>query len=948
MEKQKRKFKKSKARKVENSPKIPSGWNTTDEDEVRRRVLKAETEPMTVTNMNPENIYFSNFAVHSKGGQPYQVEIRSLSDRINSCSCPDYDVNGLGTCKHIEKVLLTLQKKKKRQYNAARLLGSHKAEIYVHPLDQQIQIAWPQEKIRDLESYRLLRDFFSANGHLISEPKTAIPVILRQVEKASENLRSSIRISERVQHFLMDFHDFTQKNNAKDLFLADVSEGKYSLDLTKLPLYEYQRLGMLHLAFMERALLADEMGLGKTVQAIAAAELLRRLKGIRKVLVVTPTSLKAEWEEQITKFISHSSLLIYGNRAERLRQYQQDSFFYLANYEQVVKDHEDILRLIGPDLIILDEAQRIKNWRTKTATTLKKLVSPYAFVLTGTPLENRIDDIYSIVQYLYPKLFGPLFRFNREFYELDAYGKPIKYKNLHLLHQRLKPILLRRLKKDVERELPSRTLNTHFVPMSSEQNSRYLDFEDMVARLAKIAEKRPLREDEFKRLQLGLASMRMLCDTPYILDPECRICPKLYELESILAELQEENVKIIIFSEWERMLMLVKELVKELNIGYAWHTGSVHQKARRGEIKRFKEDSACKVFLSTDCGALGLNLQAASVVINLDLPWNPAKLEQRIARAWRKHQTRTVQVINLVSENTIEHRMLGVLNLKQRLSDNVLDIGTIEEMDLPSGRKAFMAQLSQIIGPFSPQLPKGLDKKEDSLSEDPLILFQQEALARFKPRIHQIQAYQQENSAKKTLFAVIEGDLAHPKEQLHKIIAEVDSQENLTLEICDRKTFETIQRLCQAGVLSFQDKAQSLYNAVCPAPSQLEERQKHLKEAQALQEAVKRKERLTNLLIEGGFYEEALPPLREVFELTLKSLFTLRGWNKGKERISFNMIDEAWTMEKGLPKETVSLAKELQGNQGNQDAIRQMYTQVQRVTEFLENEISKFSLNQAA
>ncbi|HCC25058.1 MAG TPA: hypothetical protein DEP85_06085 [Holosporales bacterium] len=128
----------------------------------------------------------------------------------------------------------------------------------------------------------------------------------------------------------------------------------------------------------------------------------------------------------------------------------------------------------------------------------------------------------------------------------------------------------------------------------------------------------------------------------------------------------------------------------------------------------------------------------------------------------------------------------------------------------------------------------------------------------------------------------------------------------------------------------------------------MEERQKHLKEAQALQEAVKRKERLTNLLIEGGFYEEALPPLREVFELTLKSLFTLRGWNKGKERISFNMIDEAWTMEKGLPKETVSLAKELQENQGNQDAIRQMYTQVQRVTEFLENEISKFSLNQAA
>ena len=137
-----------------------------------------------------------------------------------------------------------------------------------------------------------------------------------------------------------------------------------------------------------------------------------------------------------------------------------------------------------------------------------------------------------------------------------------------------------------------------------------------------------------------LAMMRMICDTNYILDQTEPTCPKLAELENILEELREnKEVKVIIFSEWEKMLELVRELCRTLGLGFAWHTGSVPQKRRRGEINSFKNDPECRIFLSTDAGATGLNLQNASVVINCDLPWNPAKLEQRIARAWRKNQT---------------------------------------------------------------------------------------------------------------------------------------------------------------------------------------------------------------------------------------------------------------------------------------------------------------------
>src|SRR5207244_3318763 len=245
------------------------------------------------------------------------------------------------------------------------------------------------------------------------------------------------------------------------------------------------------------------------------------------------------------------------------------------------------------------------------------------------PVENRIDELYSIVQYLDPELVGPLFRFNRSFYELDERGRPVDYRNLDELRRRVQPVLLRRRKSDVETELPGRSVKTYFIPMLEEQQVRYDEYHDSAARLASIAKKRPLTAKEFERLQMCLACMRMICDTPAILDPTCRVCPKLEELERILEDLlQDPERKIIIFSEWERMLALVRELADELGTEVAWHTGSVPQARRRQEINRFKQDPNCRLFLSTDSGSVGLNLQVASAVINLDLPWNLAKLEQ--------------------------------------------------------------------------------------------------------------------------------------------------------------------------------------------------------------------------------------------------------------------------------------------------------------------------------
>src|SRR5262245_2613018 len=190
---------------------------------------------------------------------------------------------------------------------------------------------------------------------------------------------------------------------------------------------------MLHLAFTERALLADEMGLGKTIQAIAACALLHRLGQAQRVLVVTPASLKMEWEEQIQRFTELPQQLVRGHRGARLQAYTTAPFFTIANYEQMLTDALDVNAQLRPDVVVLDEAQRIKNWSTKTAQAVKRLRSRYAFVLTGTPIENRIDELHSLMDFLNPTVLGPLFRFNRDFYELDQRGRPAGFRNLDRL-----------------------------------------------------------------------------------------------------------------------------------------------------------------------------------------------------------------------------------------------------------------------------------------------------------------------------------------------------------------------------------------------------------------------------------------------------------------------------------------------------------------------------------
>lgn len=836
-------------------------WRTTDEDETNRRRLRAREGMFVIRNHDTRFPVFSNFSVGSGSGLTYAVEIRDVAGRQFACACQDFRKNGLGTCKHVEAVLLHLDARYKRLLAEAVRVGSPRIDVAPDDEADTLLIERGMELLP-----KAVRGWFTGKGRLTG---ASVEDALAALEKLRAADRPELRLSQEIAPWLQARRHRAERRELRREYEMKVHSGEWPVQETRVPLFPYQREGMLHLAFTERALLADEMGLGKTIQAIAACALLKRLGRAARVLVVTPASLKGEWEEQIRQFTDLPTRLVFGALAARREAYDAGTFFTVVNYEQMIRDALEVNARFRPDVVVLDEAQRIKNWSTLTTQAVKRLQSRYAFVLTGTPIENRIDELYSLMDFLEPRALGPLFRFNREFYQFDERGRPSGYRDLAKLNERIAPYMLRRRKSDVETELPDRTDRQHFVKLTPKQQAAYDDRKDIVARLAAIAKRRPLTKQEQDRLMMNLAMMRMICDTTYILDPNVRDCPKLIELEKILEECREnEGVKVIIFSEWERMLELVRDLCRRLKLGFAWHTGSVPQQKRRAEIGAFKSDPDCRVFLSTDSGSTGLNLQNASVVVNCDLPWNPAKLEQRIARAWRKHQTRPVTVINLVAEGTIEHGMLTTLANKQALSDGVLDRrGDLGAIPLRTGGQAFLSKLNQLMSEAAPAAAGHLKSEASEMKPakpaDRPRAFAEEAGRQLGAALLSCEERFPREGGHSVLYVVVEAHAALHRPRLEALhaqwCAELETIAPVRLEILDRATHEALERLIAAGLIATVSRAARPLHPLADAPPPLSAEE--WTRAKAHRELAARKLRMARLLADGGMVDEARPPL---------------------------------------------------------------------------------------
>ena len=350
------------------------------------------------------------------------------------------------------------------------------------------------------------------------------------------------------------------------------------------------------------------------------------------------------------------------------------------------------------DLIVLDEGQRIKNWEAKTAQTIKSLRSPFALVLSGTPLENRLDDLFSVVEFIDDRRLGPAFRFFNRHRVTDERGKILGYKDLNLLRERLEPVLLRRTRSAVMKDLPPCTTEIVRIAPTDEQAGIELAQMQIVSA---IVRKSYISEMDLLRLQKALLLARMNADVTFLVDKHAPgFSSKLERLQELLEELAaEDDRKIVLFSEWTTMLTLIERQITRLKLDSVRLDGSVPQKKRQQLVHQFQRDLTCGVFLTTNAGSTGLNLQAANPVINVDLPWNPAVLEQRIACAHRMGQKNPVQVYLLVTEGTIEEKLLATLSAKHDLALAALDMeSNVREVALASGIEELKQRLQVLLG----------------------------------------------------------------------------------------------------------------------------------------------------------------------------------------------------------------------------------------------------------
>ncbi|MDD3586354.1 MAG: DEAD/DEAH box helicase [Thermoguttaceae bacterium] len=663
------------------------------------RQERARTEKFRVLKILDETSPWTDYLLQSRGsGKTYRVALRGQEPGSSYCSCPDFKTNRLGTCKHILYLLNRGRKKfnkktfdspyQNNEFFVAVRYGEERSLFMGIPAD-----ILQSSKEEDKAVLKLTAPFAQGNIENISE-------LLKAVSKL-EQMGHSVVIYPDAEEMIQGVLSRQRVSQLVSEIRANPQSHPLRKTLLKAELLPYQMDGIAFAVGAGRAILADDMGLGKTIQGIGVAELLARVDTMKKVLIVCPATVKSQWKSEIDRFSNgRSTQLVLGSSSERFELYNGPAFFTICNYEQILRDLSSI-EMTTWDLIILDEGQRIKNWESKTAKAVKALRSKYALVLTGTPLENRLDDLYSIVQFIDDSRLLPAWHFFQRHRIVSDTGRVQGYKNLDEVRQQLAPVMLRRTRNSVRLQLPEKTTEIIRIPPTQQQKSLHDSYMQAVSQ---IANKKFLSEMDLLRLQRMLLAARMCADSTFLNTKESPgFSSKLDSLTELLESMfAEENRKIVLFSEWTTMLNLITPILEKNGRRFVRLDGKVPQQARARLVNEFQNDPDCSLFLTTNAGSVGLNLQAANTVVNVDLPWNPAVLEQRIGRAHRMGQKNPVQVYLLVTEGTIEENMLATLSAKHDLAMAALESGSVvSEVTLQSGIEELRRRLEVLLGSHS-------------------------------------------------------------------------------------------------------------------------------------------------------------------------------------------------------------------------------------------------------
>lgn len=420
-------------------------------------------------------------------------------------------------------------------------------------------------------------------------------------------------------------------------------------------------------------ILADDMGLGKTVQALSFMEHYRNDQGKLKALVVCPTTLIYNWENEIKKFTPALTYRIHhGGLRTRVKEELVDHDVTITTYGTLRSDIK-LLMSVEFDYVILDESQAIKNPSSKVTKAACLLNAKHRLCMSGTPLQNNTFDIFAQMNFLNPGMLGTVEFFRQEFaIPIDKFGEQDRKEHLKKL---LYPFILRRTKEQVAKDLPEKQEMILFCEMEEEQRNIYDAYRnDFRNQILGTIETQGIQKSQLTILQ-GLMKLRQICDSPAILNEQEKFENHSIKLDELAREITENigDHKALVFSQFLGMLGLIRKKLEELGIKYEYFDGSTSAPDREKAIQSFQNDHEVRVFLiSLKAGGVGLNLTAADYVYIVDPWWNPAVEQQAIDRTHRIGQTKNIFAYRMICKDTIEDKILQLQEKKRALAKDII------------------------------------------------------------------------------------------------------------------------------------------------------------------------------------------------------------------------------------------------------------------------------------
>ena len=523
-------------------------------------------------------------------------------------------------------------------------------------------VEYPAEDI-----YAMMKSFNSFDAYRNDENKFLVKTYRAGLVQELQSRGFELVLSEEFQKFWSQISSFSTE---EDLQLP---KGVHA------ELREYQMKGFSWLWFMYKyglnGILADDMGLGKTLQALSLIQKAKETDGDMPVLVVCPTSVVFNWESEIQKFTPDLKCLkLAGVDRKNLFSEIPNYDVVITSYALIRRDIEE-LKEIKFRYVILDESQNIKNAMSQTAQSVKQLNADHKLALSGTPIENRLEELWSVFDFLMPGFLFNVAEFN------FRYVNPIMERGDKTVEKRLKmqiyPFILRRMKRDVAKDLPDKVENIAYCEMTPDQKDFYLDVLDSTKEeLFKSIEQNGLEKSRMSIFS-ALLRLRQICCHPRLYDKDMVKgdiqSGKFEHLKGMLEQIISEGHRVLLFSQFVDMLDIIKGWLERTGTPYEYLTGKT--KDRQGAVERFNSNSNIPIFLiSLKAGGTGLNLTGADYVIHYDPWWNPAVEDQATDRAYRIGQTKKVFVYRIITKNTVEEKIQKLKSIKRNLVDSVISV----------------------------------------------------------------------------------------------------------------------------------------------------------------------------------------------------------------------------------------------------------------------------------